>query len=397
MVAEQREIKGIEEGCTAQLVKKITAEDISAFADVSGDYNPLHLDAEYAKNTSFKKPVAHGMLLASLVSRLVGMQLPGAGALWTRQSFRWLLPVFAGDTIELTLRVTHISVGSSTITIEVNAVNQDGRLVMNGDGAVMLVEKREPKQGKSLGERVAFVSSALGDVGGAIASQLASAGASVAVSYADETSSANDIVASIVDQGGRAISVHANLTDPGSVSTAFGFLEREFGRPVDLLINNAAISFTPKPFSELGWQEVQELLEVSVRSAFCCSQRALPAMIEQKSGCIVNIGSVLTRQVPPPQWSAFVLAKSALAGLTRSLAAEFGPHGVRINMVSPGTTEADTTGGLPERLRKVQAMQTPLRRLVEPIDIAKTVVFLCSDAAEFITGADVPVCGGTSM
>ena len=85
---------------------------MQAFAALSGDHNPLHVDAAFARQTSFQKPVAHGMLLASYVSTLVGMHLPGPGALWTRQSFRWPAAVFAGDTVELTLRVTHKSEGT---------------------------------------------------------------------------------------------------------------------------------------------------------------------------------------------------------------------------------------------------------------------------------------------
>jgi acyl dehydratase len=134
-------LAGIEAGTTAHFSKTITREDIQAFAEVSGDYNPLHLDEEFARGTAFGRPVAHGMLLASFVSRMVGMQLPGAGALWVRQSFRWPLPVFAGDTVDVTLRVTHKSTGTNTIIVEVNAVNQDGKNVMNGEGAVMLLKQ----------------------------------------------------------------------------------------------------------------------------------------------------------------------------------------------------------------------------------------------------------------
>jgi 3-oxoacyl-[acyl-carrier protein] reductase len=120
-------------------------------------------------------------------------------------------------------------------------------------------------------------------------------------------------------------------------------------------------------------------------------------MVERKYGCIVNVGSIMTWQAPLAQWSAFTVAKAALKALTRSLAVELGPSGVRANMISPGTTETESTLAIPERLRKLQAMQTPLRRLASPEDIARTAAFLCSDAAQFITGADIPVCGGAAM
>ncbi len=91
------------------------------------------------------------------------------------------------------------------------------------------------------------------------------------------------------------------------------------------------------------------------------------------------------------------MAKSAMQALTRCLAAELGPHGIRVNMVSPGLVETESIAGLSERLRKVQAMQTPLRRLATPAEIAAVVVALCTGAGDFVTGAEIPVSGGLQM
>jgi len=398
MVTTLADLTGIEVGATAQLSKTITREDILAFAEVSGDHNPLHVDAEFARSTTFQKPVAHGMLLGSFVSKMVGMQLPGPGALWMRQSFRWPVPVFAGDSVEITLRVTHKSVGSNTLTVEVNAVNQDGKTVMSGEGAVMLLEKAaEQREERQLAERVAFVSGASRGIGAAIATQLAREGAAILVNYLSEEKAAEAIAASIRDLGGRAVSVQADVTSRDAITRAIETGRKEFGRAVDVLVNNASVPFVPKAFADTPWEEMQRLLEVQLKGAVHCCQAVLPGMLEQKSGCIVNIGSALTGSVTPPNWAPFVMAKSALLGLTRSLAAELGPQGIRVNMVSPGTTATDSIGALPERLRKVQAMQTPLRRLASGNDIAKAVVFLCSGASSFMTGADLPVSGGSSL
>src|SRR5438132_13139577 len=173
--------------------------------------------------------------------------------------------------------------------------------------------------------------------------------------------------------------------------------KQKFVKPVDVLINNASGPIQARSFFETSWQDIQAHLDVQVRGAFNCCKAVLPAMLEQKSGRIVNIGSIAAKNVPPSEWTGYVLAKSALHALTRSLAAELGQKGIRVNMVSPGMTETTLTAEVPERLRKVQAMQTPLRRLSLPGDIAKAVLFLCSNAADFITGADIPVCGGVSM
>jgi 3-oxoacyl-[acyl-carrier protein] reductase len=379
----------LQAGTIARFSKTITNEDIQAFAAVSGDFNPLHLDPEFARKTSFGKPVAHGVLLASYVSRMVGMQLPGAGALWMRQSFQWPAPVFAGDTIEITMRVTHRSSGSNTITVEVTAVNQDGKTVLSGEGAVLLMEQQQARPvGRSLKESIAMLSGGTRNAGAAIAFELAREGAAVAL---NESTGAEEVVSKIKQEGGQAAAIHFENGD------AVDAIEQTFGKPVQVLVNNTGSAFKPQPFGDLDWATVQQILDREIHDVFDACQAVLKPMMAQKFGCIVNLGSILTKQVPPPQMAPFVLAKSALLGLTRSLAAEFGPHGIRVNLISLGMGDFDTPDAGADRLKKVQAMQTPLRRLATSEDVAKAIVFLCSDAGSFITGADLPLAGGFSM
>lgn len=390
-------LDSIEVGATAQLTKTITESDIAAFAALSGDYNPLHVDSAFAGRTKFHRPVAHGMLLGSYVSRLVGMTLPGAGALWARQECRWPAAVFAGDTIRIALTVVRKSPGAGALTIAVKAVNQEGTTVMEGEGVVMMVEPREQVARRGLAERVVFVSGASRGIGAAVAKALAEKGAAVGVNYLSHEQCAGEVCGSIEKAGGRAIPLLADIRDHNAVSDALARMRSHFGKPVDVLINNAACPQLVRPFRELSWQEIQSTLDVQLQGAFHCCQAVLPEMVAQKSGRIVNIGAAAARGTPPVNWSAFNIAKSALHALTRSLAVEFGPHGIQVNTVSPGTTDTESAAAIPERFRKVQAMQTPLRRLGYAEDVAAAVVFLCSEGGEYITGADIPVCGGWSM
>jgi 3-oxoacyl-[acyl-carrier protein] reductase len=396
-LCEPAAIESIQPGDRAAFSKTITTEDVDAFAAFSGDYNPLHIDKEFARRTMFGRPVAHGMIVASLVSRMVGMHLPGPGALWTEQQFRWLAPVFIGDTVHVEAVVRQRSTGANILTIEVKAVNQDGKTVLEGQGSVMMVEASVRQADRALRERCALVTGASRGMGAAIASALGGAGACVAVNYRDRVAEAEEVCRAIREQGGRALAVRADVADEAAVKAAVAGAGEEFGRAVDILVNNAGPSPVPRAFLETSWEQVEQLLEVQLRGAFNCCQAVIPGMVEQHSGRIVNIGSALGWGAPPPNWTGFLMVKSALKSLTRSLAAEFGPRGIRVNMVSPGMTETDSIAAIPERLRKVQAMQTPLRRLGTAEDIARTVVFLCSDGGEFISGADVPVCGGMAM
>ncbi|MBV8728294.1 MAG: SDR family oxidoreductase, partial [Acidobacteriia bacterium] len=366
----------------ASLSKTITEEDVRAFAALSGDFNPLHMEEHFARETHFQRRVVHGMLVASYVSTLVGMHLPGPGALWTRQNFQWNAPVFLGDTLRITLEVTHKSEASRALTIAVKAVNQNGKAVMEGDGAVVLMETRKQAQEPPLAQRLAFVSGGAKGIGAAIVKGLAEAEAAVVINYLRDSQSANHLCDSIRSNGGRAMAVQADVNDPQAVARATEEAAARFGQPVDVLVNNAGAAFAPRPFLETAWDDFQAQLDVHLRGAFNCCQAVIPGMIAQKSGRIVNIGSTFAWNNPPAQWATLVTAKSALNALTRSLAAEFGPQGLKINMVSPGMTETDSISSVPERLRKVHAMRTPLRRLATPEDVARAVVFLCGDGGQ---------------
>ena len=384
-------------GDQASLQRTIAEADVDASARLSGDYNPLHMDSEFARSTHFQKRVVHGMVVAGYVSTLIGMHLPGPGALWANQSFTWLQPVFIGDTLEVTLRVTHKSEGTRTLTVAVEAVNQHGKAVMNGTGTVVLLQQREKEEPQTpLGARVAFVTGGSRGIGAATAAALARAGASVVVNYRDSKDAAETLCEQLRADGAQAFAAQADVTDQAAVAAAIDRAADRFGRPVDILVNNAITPAAPQAFLNTGWTTVQNLFDVQVRGAFLCAQAVLPKMIERKSGYVINVGS-LTVTGNPAQQSALGIAKASMKALTRSLAAEFGPQGVRVNLVSPGLTETESIAEIPERLRKLQAMQTPLRRLCRPEDVAQTILFLCSGPGDYITGADIPVGGGWGL
>ena len=140
LAVEFKSYEEISVGDSATLRRRITQEAVDAFAALTGDVNPLHVDENYASQTEFGQPVAHGMLAASFVSTMVGMQIPGPGALWTQQSFRWLLPVFVGDELTYTIRVKQKSPAIRVCVLEVNAVNQSGEKVLEGTGMAKALE-----------------------------------------------------------------------------------------------------------------------------------------------------------------------------------------------------------------------------------------------------------------
>jgi 3-hydroxybutyryl-CoA dehydratase len=125
-------------GDTASLTKTITDADIRAFAELSGDRNPIHLDDEYAANTRFGRRIAHGMLAASLISTVLGTELPGVGTLYLSQNTRFVAPVYPGDTVTARVTVTKIRDDKPIVTLETICENQDGELLIKGEAVVLV-------------------------------------------------------------------------------------------------------------------------------------------------------------------------------------------------------------------------------------------------------------------
>jgi 3-oxoacyl-[acyl-carrier protein] reductase len=377
-----------EAGSVARLVHVITEEEVEAFAKLTGDRNPLHMDVSFAQTAGFRGRVVHGILTAGLVSRLIGMELPGAGSLWARQQFEWLEPVFIGDRLEVTVTATSKSEGTRSISVQVEVRNQNGRTVMQGNGVVRMPEIAEQIRAVPLGQRCVMVTGGDTPLGSALAGAMSAAGAKVALLHSTNASAPSD---------GGEVFVLRCTAGPGAYERCVRQAADRFGQPVDVLVHAANARFTPETFSQLSWQEMERQLNAGLKTAFHVSQAVLPGMIEAGSGVIVNIGSSAAWGVPAAEWMAHTVAAAALQAFTKSLAVELGPKRIRVNTVSTGLLEGGGLVDMPDRLRKLRVMQTPLRRLTSIEDVCSTVRFLCSEHAEFITGADIPVCGGIAM
>jgi 3-oxoacyl-[acyl-carrier protein] reductase len=246
-----------------------------------------------------------------------------------------------------------------------------------------------------LKNRVAVVTGSSRGIGAATAKLLASQGAKVAVNYVSNRQRGEQVVAEITAAGGQALLVHANVTVREDVNALVAAAERELG-PIDILVNNANMAFSVKPFVEHSWEDFNRKLTHEMKASFFTCQAVAPGMIQRRSGCIVNVSSGLSR-VPGPGFVAHSSAKSALDAFSRALAQELGPHGIRVNVVAPGLTATEATSHQPKEMHEAMAARTPLRRIANPEDIAGAVVFFCTDWSRFVTGTYLPVSGGTQM
>ena len=246
-----------------------------------------------------------------------------------------------------------------------------------------------------LSNKVSVVTGSSRGIGAATAILLAQNGAKVTVNYQKNREAGEKTLTAIESNGGKGILVQADVTDLNQVRAMVEKTEKELG-PIDILINNANMSFPVMPFIQFPWDGFEQKLLHEMKAAFFCCQEVAQGMIERKQGCIVNVSSGLSR-VPGPGFIAHTSAKSALDAFSKSLALELGPFGIRVNVVAPGLTITDATAHQPEEMKKAVAERTPLKRLAEPEDIAGAILFYCTKWSQFVNGTYLPVSGGTQM
>jgi NAD(P)-dependent dehydrogenase (short-subunit alcohol dehydrogenase family) len=242
--------------------------------------------------------------------------------------------------------------------------------------------------------QVALVTGASAGIGRATALAFAAAGAAVVVADVDDAQG-EATAAEIRGGGGRAIYVHADVADADQVAAMVAATVDEFGR-LDHAFNNAGIEGDPAPLSECPRENWDRTLAVNLTGVFSCLQAEIPALRDSGGGSIVNCASIAGLN-GFAGLAAYVASKHGVNGLTKAAALELAPEGIRVNSVCPGAIDTEMVARVaaeqPEMIERTIAAH-PLGRLGRPEEIASTVLWLCSDAAGFVTGQAIAVDGG---
>jgi len=247
--------------------------------------------------------------------------------------------------------------------------------------------------GDGLARRVVLVTGSSRGIGAEVAVKAAADGATVAVHYRAGSDAATRTLARVRDAGGDGETFQADLTEGDEAEALVHRVVDRFGR-LDALVNNAGRTQVG-PFLELGTDEWDAVIATDLSAAFHTCRAAIPGMVERGSGSIVNVASRLG-QMGIGNSAAYSAAKAGLIGLTRSLAKEFAPAGVRVNAVAPGFTLTDMTADVADsELGRQRLAEMPLGRFGRADEVADAVLFLLTDASSLFTGQTLnPNAGG---
>ena len=246
---------------------------------------------------------------------------------------------------------------------------------------------------KKLAGKVAVVTGASKGIGAEIAKQLAAVGAAVVVNYSSSKAGADRVVGEIVERGGKAVAVQANVAEEADIRRLFAEAKKAFGR-LDVLVNNAGI-YEFAPLEAVTAEHFHKQFNLNVLGLILSTQEAAKHF-GPEGGSVINISSVAAT-ARLPNASVYSATKGAVDAATRSLAAELGSRKIRVNSINPGMVETEGvhSAGIAESdFRKQVESQTPLGRIGQPQDIAPAAVFLASNDSAWITGETFSISGG---
>lgn len=239
--------------------------------------------------------------------------------------------------------------------------------------------------------KVAFIQGGSRGIGAAIAKRLAADGAAVAISYANASAKAQEVVDAIRVGGGRATAYQADSADAGALQNAIRSAAAEFGG-LDILVNNAGV-LALGTIDQMALDDFDRTFAINVRSVFVATQEAVRHM--RDGGRVIHIGSTNAERVPFTGGATYAMSKSALVALTKGMARDLGPRGITVNNVQPGPVDTDMNPDSGEFAASLKAMMA-LPRYGQVEEIADFVAYLASPGAGYITGANLSIDGGFS-
>lgn len=344
------------------------------------------------------------LLSTLLFSTFVGMRIPGKHATFMDFNATFYKPIQWQKKHIFTGKVGFKSQSTFTLVENISIYDPENKGEVYAMGKINVKVNEPPIRMPSieflkaneldlqLKDKVVLITGASRGIGETTAKLFSLYGAKVVVNYFQGKGDAERIVNEIINGGGDAIAIQADVCDRQQVKQMVSAICKKYSS-IHILVNNAVREFYPSPFMELTWDDFQKDINVIIKGTFNCCQETLPLMLKNKGGKIVNISTVVADN-PPPNQAKYIVSKSGLVGLTRSLAVEFAPHNIQVNVVAPSIVETDLTKHVSKIFLERMKNNTPMKRNATAVDVAKAIIFLSSSLASFTTGQKIMLTGG---
>jgi NAD(P)-dependent dehydrogenase (short-subunit alcohol dehydrogenase family)/acyl dehydratase len=352
--ASNYDLADIREGTEVDHRYRISDEVYAGFLASYGDLSPVHVDDAYAAAAGFRRRVMHGAILNGFISHFVGMVFPGRRALLLSVNLRYAAPCYLGDELVLRAKVDRVVDSQRAVLLNLD-LRRPADATVVATGTVQVKVRSEPPptvHEPAVKNLAAVVTGGTQGLGRALTLAFGTAGYEVLALYQRDTHAARLLEAELTAAGivGRTVQHDVTHDDFPEVPT---------GKQL-VLINNAAAYFEPKPLHLIAWEEMERSLVVALKGSFVACRALLRPMLKAGGGTIVNVLSSAVH-FTPKGFAAYIPAKLALQGLTRSLAAEYAQRGLRVFSVSPGFMDTRLTSGWSPQLRAAMRAAAPMR------------------------------------
>ena len=397
LVEKDLSFEEIEKNDFDQFEFKISESVVKTFFQIIREGSQIKIQDKYLSSIN-------NLLAVCLFSTFVGVCIPGQNATFIDFNANISNNLKIGKIYLFKGNVVFKSMSTDVLVLGISITDfyGSGEELVNGKikTKVNKVSKEMPSineikiDGLGLKNKVVLITGASGGIGETTAKMFSLYGAKVIVNYFKGQDEAYRIVEEIKRNGGIAIAIKADVADKQQVKLMLEEIVHHFSA-IDILVNNAVRKNLPESFLNITWNDFQNDINVNVKGVFNCCQEVLPYMIKVGSGKIINMGTVMT-DIPESKQTKYISTKSAIVGMTRSLAIEMATHNIQVNMVCPHLVDTDLTKHIPKMFFAKTKNETPLKRLATPIDVANAIIFLSSSLSNFTTGQKLMVTGGNA-
>lgn len=368
----------------------ISKDMVMDFKDFSRDDNPIHVLEDGAYSYGFQKPVCHGAILLSEISRIIGTELPGYGALWSDLDISFMSPIFWNETVDIEIEIIQRSEALRIVKLQILVMK--GKIkVLSGTAKVMCLNKiNRSLPMLELSKRCALVTGGSRGLGLEITKELLKEGYNVVILSRKESEEISNLKK---DYAGKIRSVLCDLNNLSELRELIININKQF-MPINIVIHAAGPVPHKINLSNSINEVLDEYINVYIKSLVEILDVCSSGMKSSKYGRIINIGTSYILGVPPLSMYPYVVGKEALWGLTKSLAADMGRYGITANMVSPSMMITDMTTDISYSVKCAELQKNPMNRLAEVSEVAKTILFLSGEGGSFINGTNLPITGG---